>query len=218
LNIEGLSTETLFRFLKECFLKKYSDIFHLDEYRDQITEMDGFGDKSWNNLWDAIQKARTVSLSKYINALSIPMVGKGAAKLISSYCNGSFETFNKYFQDKQFDWTAIDGIGEITRQSINNFDDILTEGLADELNIVPDPTSNDNTLSGKVFCVTGKLENYTRESIIEAIENRGGKVASSVSAKTDYLITNTPDSNSSKNKKAKELGIKVITEKEFSEM
>lgn len=218
LNIEGLSSETLFRFLKHDFIKKYADIFHLDRYKEEIISMDGFGEKSWNNLWDAIQRAKTVTLSKYINSLGIPMVGKGAAKSISAYCQGDFKTFDKYFQNKQFNWNVIDGVGDTTCKSINGFADILTEGLSDELNIISDRSSKDNSLSGKVFCVTGKLENYTRESITETIENRGGKLSSSVSAKTDYLITNTPDSNSSKNQKAKELGIKVITEKEFSEM
>lgn len=218
MNIEGLSEATLIKFIERGFLRIYADIFCLSRYAEEIKAMDGFGEKSWDNLWSAIQKAKTVTLSHYINALGIPLVGKRAAKAISEFCDGNLEKFLICKSNKNFDWDVIPDFGEETKKAINEFNDDLTIGIEYFLNIIPDDIGKGNKFTGKIFCVTGKLENYTREEITREIEDQGGKVASSVTSKTDYLITNTPDSNSSKNKKAKELGIEVITEYEFINM
>lgn len=220
MNIDGLSEATIKKFYEKGWLRRYCDIYHLDDYKDEIMSMDGFGEKSWNKLWDSIEKSKNVKLSNYLVALSIPLVGTAAAKTISKYFNGDYNAFFKAARSN-FDFTQLEDFGNELNKTLYDWgnkisvsDVILSKHLnfeKGENNIVK---SND-FCAGKSFVITGKLENFTREGIKDFIEQHGGKVVGSVSSKCDYLINNDVNSASSKNKKAKELNIPIISEKEF---
>lgn len=220
MNIDGLSEATIKKFYEKGWLRRYCDIYHLDDYKDEIMTMDGFGEKSWSKLWDSIEKSKNVKLSNYLVALSIPLVGTAAAKTISKYFNGDYNAFFKAARSN-FDFTQLEDFGNELNKTLYDWgnkisvsDVILSKHLnfeKGENNIVK---SND-FCAGKSFVITGKLENFTREGIKDFIEQHGGKVVGSVSSKCDYLINNDVNSASSKNKKAKELNIPIISEKEF---
>jgi DNA ligase (NAD+) len=183
--------------------------------------LDGFGKKSVERLLNSIENSRNVKLENFIAALGIPNIGLSAAKTIANYCNGNiYEWFNLYFRD--FNWSNLDDFGITMAQSINdyfyyNISDV--ESLADEMNFVVEEKTTvvNSLLVGKNICVTGKLNNFTRDSINVAIESAGAKAVGSVSKTTDYLVTNEA-SGSSKYKKAVQLGIPIINEEEFMEM
>ena len=222
MNIDGLSEAILEVLISRGWVKDFKDIYRLFCYERDWERLDGFGEKSVTKILDAIEKSRNVSLANFICALSIDGVGKSASKTIADAFDGDFKAFYKAFKN-HYDWAELEDIGDKTASNIAKY---LTENeaeivdLASEMKFVM-PTKveiKENPFSGKNICCTGKLEHFTRDSINAKIIELGAKVASGVSAKTDYLITNTPNSGSSKNVNAKKFGTKIITEDEFLEM
>ena len=225
MNIDGLSDETLSKFIARGWLTCFSDIYNLKDYYIHMINMSGFGRKSIDKLIDSIEKSRSVELNRFIAALSIPGVGDSTAKDISKHCEYDFDTFVMRLIDK-YNWSVIDGIGEKTSQQINEWidDSCNREDFRKLLQtIIPvNLNTNDNTdqsLAGKNFVVTGDVTQFkNRKELQKFIESKGGKVIGSVTSKTNWLINNDVESTSSKNKKARELGIPIISEKEFLEM
>ena len=225
MNIDGLSEETLSKFIARGWLTCFSDIYKLKDYYIHMINMSGFGRKSIDKLLDSIEKSKSVELNRFIAALSIPGVGDSTAKDISKHCAYDFDTFVMRLIDK-YNWSVIDGIGEKTSQQINEWIDdsgnredfrkLLQTIIPVNLNEV---NSTDNTLAGKNFVITGDVIQFkNRKELQKFIESKGGKVTGSVTSKTNWLINNDVESTSSKNKKARELGIPIISEKEFLEM
>ena len=221
MNIDGLSEKTLETLISHGFLRNFNDIYHLSDHRQQLIQLDGFGQKSIDNLLKSIENSRNVKLENFIAALGIPNIGLSAAKTISKKFNGDhFEYINALASG--YDFTQLEDFGEIMNQSLHNWwkiKDPLVELLPMEMHFVLTEKQNiiENLFTDKIICVTGKLNYFTRDSINEKILSLGAKVASSVSKKTDYLITNE-SSGSSKYKKAVELNIPIITEEEFLKM
>ena len=225
MNIDGLSDETLSKFIARGWLTCFSDIYKLKDYYIHMINMSGFGRKSIDKLIDSIEKSRSVELNRFIAALSIPGVGDSTAKDISKHCEYDFDTFVLKLIDK-YNWSVIDGIGEKTNQQINEWID--DSGNREDFRkllqtIIPvNLNTNDNTdqsLAGKNFVITGDVTQFkNRKELQKFIESKGGKVTGSVTSKTNWLINNDVESTSSKNKKARGLGIPIISEKDFLEM
>lgn len=222
MNIDGLSQATLEKFIGHGYLQDFGDIFELDRYRDQIVEMEGFGEKSYENLWQSIQKARQTVLWRVIYGLGIPNIGLANAKMI---CKEFEYDVERILRATVEELTGIDGIGEVIGQSlVSYFDDKKNverlEHLMSHLELEkPELPKEEQKLAGLVFVITGSLEHFeNRSEMKNAIEALGGKVTGSVTKKTSYLINNDTASASSKNKKAAELGIPVISEEEFLAM
>lgn len=222
MNIEGLSEATLEVLINKEWIKSFKDIYYLYEHGREWGQLDGFGEKSVAKILDAIDRSRNVKLENFICALSIDGIGSSASKTISSHFNGDFEAFFRALMTN-YQWSSLTDFGEITARNIADFglkNATEIRELANEFTfILPEKIEiKENPFMNKAICVTGKLEHFTRDSINAKILELGAKVASGVSAKTDYLITNTPDSGSSKNVNAKKFGTKIITEKNFLEM
>lgn len=222
LNIDGLSEATLEKLIAKGFIHEFTDIFHLDRYRDEIIEMEGFGEKSYQKLAGSIEKARQTTLPRVVYALGIPGIGAANAKLLCRFFGHDIEQLRDADAE---DLAMIDGIGPVLAESIAGYfkDAGNRERLAallSELEIsMPEQTSGEQTLEGKVFVITGSVTHFAnRNEVKELIEAKGGKVTGSVTSKTDYLINNDVTSTSGKNKKAKELGIPVISEEDFLQM
>lgn len=222
MNIEGLSEATLEKFISLGFIKDFVDIYKLETYRDKITNLEGFGEKSYENIIASINASRECMLYALINALGIPGIGSANAKLL---CKAFDNDLDKLLSATVEDISAVEGMGEILATGIVNYmqDEKnlkLIDELRKELNfikIIVDESTQ--VLAGKTFVITGSLNNYVnRDELKSIIEEKGGKVSGSVSAKTTALINNDATSNSSKNKKAKELGVEIITEAQFEEM
>ena len=222
MDIRNLSEATLEFLIDKGWLYTFKDIYHLADYKNEWEHCEGFGKASVKKILDSIETSRNVKLGNFIAALGIEQIGSSASKTISNHFNGNFEAFYKALTT-QFDWSSLTDFGEITARNIVDYGvkhkDEIRE-LANEFNfILPEKIEiRENPFISTAICVTGKLEHFTRDSINTKILELGAKVASGVSAKTDYLITNTPDSGSSKNVNAKKFGTKIITEKEFLEM
>lgn len=219
MNIDGLSEATLEKFIDRGFIQEYADLFHLDRYREEITQMEGFGEKSYQNLIESIEQARNTTLPRLIYALGIANIGVANAKMLCKHFdydlermrNADVETLN-----------AVEGVGEIIAsayvsymQDADNLQKI--EKLVKELQIeVPKVDADSQTLTGFQFVITGSLSHFeNRNELKDLIEKKGGKVTGSVTGKTTCLINNDSTSNSAKNKKAKELQIPILTEEEF---
>ncbi len=220
MNIDGISDQILSRLISEGLVNNYADMFHLDRYKEQIINFDGFGEKSYQNMIDSIEKSRNVKLANFIYALGIPEIGFSRAKLICHNCNNDYDKVrNITFEEL----SSIDGIGEIIAQKwTDTFKDPMfleeIDGLSKEVKF-SDVVNKDLKLDGLTFVITGSINNFNnRDEMVEYIESFGGKVVSSVSSKLNYLINNDITSTSSKNQKAKELGIKIISEEELMEM
>ena len=221
-NIDGLSEKTLEALISRGFLHTFKDIYHLWEHYDELIQIDGLGSKSVTTLRKSIEKSRDIKLENFIAALGIPNVGLSAAKTISNYFNGNEEEFMIAYEN-DFDWTTLEDFGAVMSNSLNeylndNYDDVVE--LTGEFNFIIEEKAEviENPFNGKSVAVTGKLIHFTRDSINAKLESLGAKPASGVTAKTDYLINNDPTSNSSKNKKANELQVPILTEDEFLSM
>lgn len=219
MNIEGLSEATLEKFIDRGFIQEYSDLYHLARYQDEITQMEGFGEKSYGNLIQSIDASRKTTLPRVIYALGIANIGVANAKMLCKHFDYDFEKM-KHANVEEL--SAIEGVGEVIAAAFVDYmhrEDNLArmEHLWQELDIeVPKVDASAQTLTGKVFVITGSLEYYaSRNELKDIIEQKGGKVTGSVTSKTDCLINNNIASTSSKNKKAKELNIPIITEEQF---
>ena len=218
LNIEGLSEASLEKFIGRGFIHEFADIFKLSAHKAEIVEMEGFGEKSYENLIASIERARTTTLAKVIYSLGIPNVGLSGAKLI---CRRFGDEVDEVLGADEEALAAIDGIGAVIAGNFVKYFQNAGKRerfgrLLSELTLVKEETSGDQDLKGRVFVVTGSLNYFAnRNELKEQIEKRGGKVTGSVTGKTDYLINNDTASSSSKNKKAKELGIPIISEEDF---
>lgn len=239
MNLEGWSKKTIEKFVELGFITEYADFWHLDRHKDQIVAMDGFGERSYQKLVDAAEKARTTSFVSFIHALSISNVGKGQAKLIYNYFYDKMlndETVFDLFTNAlelDFDFSVIDGIGPIINESLKDWanknldwtSDSELGRLLEEISIIQEEKPSNDTsretskVHGRTFVITGKLNHYkNRDELKTLIESLGGKVTGSVTSKTDYLINNDISSTSGKNKKAKELSIPIISEEDFMKM
>lgn len=220
MNIDGLSEATLSRFIEEGFVSKFADLYHLDKFERSIIKMDGFGKKSYTKLIDSINKSRHVKLENLLVALSIPNIGKSAAKTISKHFNGDWLGFEEAL-DSNFDFSQLEDFGETMNRSLHEWWDNefpLEVGLLPELIVwfeKPVEVSQDDFINGKTFCVTGAFNTMKRTDLEKIITDRGGKLSGSVSKKTDFLLTNEANSGSSKAKKAAELGTPIMSEEEF---
>ena len=222
MDIDGLSEKTLELLISHGFLHTYRDIFHLSEHKNEITMLEGLGKKSVTNLLKSIEDARNIKLENFIAALGIPNIGLSAAKIISKHFQGDYSRFIEAWRDC-FAFAELNDFGVVMSESL---DDYLckyineVEALAEEMHFIIESNLSSNTnLNGKSFCVTGSLSYYAnRDALINAIEDNGGKYISSVSKKIDYLINNDKASTSGKNKKAIDLNIPIISEKDFISM
>lgn len=221
MNIEGLSENTLEKLIDEAIIKTPADIFRMGRWREHIVAMEGFGEKSFEKLTAAAEKAGHTTPARLLYALGIPNIGVANAKMIARACQNSWEDI------RDLDEAAlvkIEGIGDTMAKAYVDFfakadNRAMVEELMPLLDIDESFEESGSRLEGKSFVITGSLEHFeNRDACKEKIEELGGKTAGSVSARTDYLINNDIMSNSSKNKKAKELGVKIITETEFLEM
>lgn len=219
LNIDGLSEATLEKFLGRGYLHTFADLFYLEQYREEIVEMEGFGEKSYQNLADSIEKSRKTTLPRVIYGLGIANIGLANAKMI---CREYHDDLERMMQADVEELSLIDGIGEVIAgtfhdywQSEKNRENM--KKLLEELEIEQiEVDESALTLKGMVFVVTGSLMHFdSRSALKELIESKGGKVTGSVTGKTTCLINNDSASGSSKNKKAKELEVPIVTEEEF---
>ena len=221
LNIEGLSEQTLLKFIGLGYIKSFADIFRLENHRDEIVELDGFGKKSYDKLSSSIEKARHTVPARILVALGIPGVGVTTAAQIARACENKWAKISSLSYDELI---AINGIGEVMARDYESFfadehNKSVVLDLVGELDIDESYEKAGEALSGEIFVITGSLEHYkSRTELKKEIEAQGGKVAGSVSKNTSYLVTNNPESGSSKNKAAAELGVKIITEDEIRTM
>lgn len=222
MNIVGMSEETLRDLMNAGVVKSFSDIIKLPSSSYNLEVLDGWGSKKIEKLYDSIEKSMNVKLENFIYALGIPNVGLQTAKLISKYCSFQLDAFRLL---GWADLVRIDGIGDTIATSVSEWlsdqsnQNELDEMLAYGLTIVGEDRSVGSSLAGKIFCCTGAVYQFSsRNELKEYIESQGGKLTGSVSAKTNYLITNDTTSGSAKNKAAASLGIPVITEQEFIDM
>ena len=221
MNIDGLSEETLEKFIDAGYIKEFADIFHLDRHYEEIVATPGFGQKSYDNLMDSVEKARNVELSALIYSLGIPNIGSANAKLICKAFNNNIEKIRNASVEELIE---IDGIGEIMAEKFCQYfadeDNIKKlDNLLKEVNIAePEENTTPQNMDGLTFVITGSVEHFANRNELKLyIEKHGGKVTGSVSAKTNYLINNDAMSASSKNKKAKQLGVEIVTEEVFLE-
>lgn len=222
MNIEGLSEATLEKFIARGFIKDFTDIFHLDRYEEQIKSMEGFGTKSYDNLISRVENARKTTLPKVIYSLGIANIGLSNAKVI---CRAFDNDPEKIVYATMEQLNEISGIGDVIAKAfVEYFSDVshreLYENLLKEVEIPKEDIEVANNIFENMnFVVTGSVQHFAnRNAVKDVIEARGGKVTGSVTSKTSYLINNDVNSTSSKNKKARELGIPIISEEEFLSM
>ena len=208
--------------MNKGLLNELYDLFTLKDHMEEIIEMEGFGEKSFHNLVDAVERARKVTLPKFLYSLGIANVGLSNAKLICRYFEDDLDAIRNADAD---DFTVIDGIGPVIGDAVSGYFRLennrqTVDGLLQYVEIEKkQPEKIEKILDGKTFVITGSLEHYeNRKQLQEQIELLGGKATGSVTKKTDYLINNNKNSTSSKNKKAMELSIPIITEEEFMDM
>lgn len=219
MNIDGLSEATLEKLIDRGFIREYADLFHLEAYKEEISQMEGFGEKSCQNLLDSIEKARNTTLPRVIYGLGIANIGVANAKMLCRYFDYDF----KRMQEADVETlSAIDGVGEVIASAFMEYmqeeeNQQKIARLIKELHIeVPKTDAGSQTLTGLGFVITGSLNHFSsRNELKEIIEAMGGKVTGSVTGKTACLINNDVTSTSSKNKKAKDLGIPILSEDDF---
>ena len=222
LNIAGLSEATLEKFIGVGMIHEYADIFHLDRHQEEIVEMDGFGQKSYDNLIAAAEKASHTTLPRMVYGLGVAGIGLANAKMICRHFKNDFEAMRHATVEELVE---IDGIGEVLAQAWTAFfsdgkNNAIVDHLLAELTFEAEDEESsegaDEAFAGMNFVITGSLEHFkNRKELQELIERRGGKVTGSVTSKTNYLINNAVASSSSKNKKARELGVPILSEEEF---
>lgn len=218
MNIDGISDAILSRLIDENILNHPADLYHLDKYRDEIVNFDGFGEKSYQNLIDSIEKSRHVKLANFIYALGIPDIGFSRAKLI---CNHFHHDFNKITNLTYEELSSIDGVGDIiAKEWVDTFNNPIfikeLNALEKEITIPKTTTKTDGSLNNLTFVITGSLTHFSnRDELVEYIESHGGKVVKAISKKVNYLINNDITSTSTKNTEAKALNIPIISETDF---
>ncbi len=222
LNIDGLSEMTLEKFIGRGFIREFADIFELERYREEIVAMEGFGEKSYENLIAGIDKARKTTLPRLLYALGIPNVGVANAKML---CKAFDWDLDRIRRAETEELATIDGIGEVIGRSIADYfasekNAAVLDRLLKEVTVEkPKTDMAEQIFAGVNFVITGSVHHYANRNELKAlIEEKGGKVTGSVTSKTNYLINNDTESGSSKNKKAKELGIPIISEETFIKM
>lgn len=222
LNIDGLSEATLEKFIAAGFIHSYADMFHLDRHKEAIVSMEGFGEKSYENLMAAVKKASHTNLVRVVYGIGVAGIGLANAKML---CRSFGYDFEKMRHATAEELTAVDGIGAVLADAwiayfASEKNNEAVDGLLAELTIENEAENTEAAIfAGMTFVITGSVEHFAnRKELQAAIEARGGKATGSVTAKTTYLINNDVTSNSSKNKKAKELGIPIISEQDFLEM
>ena len=222
MNIDGLSEATLEKFIGKGFIHNLGDIFEIGKYKDEIVTMEGFGEKSFQNLMESLEKAKKTELPRVIYALGIPNIGLANAKMI---CKEFAYDMEKIRHLTEEELARVDGIGPVIAKSFVDY--FAKEGRQEKIDHLlshlklPEPpkTEAEQDMQGLTFVITGSVEHFANRNEVKAeIEKRGGKVTGSVTSKTSYLINNDTTSNSSKNKKARELGIPVLSEETFMEM
>ena len=221
MNIEGLSEATLEKFIEQGFIHEFADLFHLTDHRENIVDMEGFGEKSYQKLIDSIEVAKNTTLPRVIYALGIANIGVANAKMLCKHFDYDFEKLRSADVETL---SAVEGVGEVIATAFVEYmqDEAkkqIIDHLLQEIAIeVPKVDAESQTLSGMTFVITGSLIHYaSRNELKDEIEQRGGKVAGSVTGKTTCLINNDVTSTSSKNKKAKELNVPILSEEQFLE-
>lgn len=215
MNIEGLSEMTIEKLIARGVIKELADIFHVEKYKKEITEMEGFGEKSFANLKKSIEKARNTTVQRFLYSLGIPNIGTANARIIARHCHNSWQRVQNLSKEELM---TIDGIGEVMADAFVGFfanpaKAHIVEDLLKEIQLDEEFEAAGAAFEGLTFVITGSLNHYENRDALKAeIERQGGKVAGSVSAKTSFLINNDLLSQSGKNKKAKELGIRIIDE------
>ena len=215
MNIDGMSESTLEKLIGRGLIHEFADLFHISDHHDVIVGMEGFGELSFKNMCDAVEEARDVSPQAFLYSLGIPNFGRANAGLVCNYCRNDWNAIRSISKDEL---VTIDGVGDVMAQAYRTFfDDPENERIVDDLlkevRLEEGYEEASDELAGLTFVITGSLNNYpNRDSLKAEIEAKGGKVAGSVSAKTTALINNDITSNSGKNKKARDLGIPVISE------
>lgn len=226
LNVDNLSEATLEKFISLGWLDSIKSIYHLSDCKGKMYSLEGFGKKSVDKLLESIEKSRETTLDRFIYALSVPMIGKSASKDIAKHFKYNFEEFYHCFScGYGYFWNLkVDGIGVVASNNIQKFaitymDKVFELSKEFTFKIPSESNNAQNTLQGKTFVITGSLEKYSnRDELKSVIESYGGKVSGSVSAKTFALINNDIESSSSKNKKAKSLGVQIINEEQFMQL
>lgn len=218
MNIDGLSEATLEKFIARGFIHDFGDIFEIEKHREEIVSMDGFGEKSFENLMDSLDRAKKTTLPKVIYSLGIANIGLANAKVICRYFDYELEKIRNAGEEEV---SAIDGIGPVIAKNLveyfkNEENNKKLDHLLSHLEIEKEETGEEQIFAGMNFVITGSVEHFSNRSEAKAyIESLGGKVTGSVTGKTNYLINNDKNSGSSKNKKAKELGIPILSEEDF---
>lgn len=221
MNIDGMSEATIEKFISKGFLHELADLFKLNRYKDEIISMDGFGEKSYEKLVKAAETAKITTTAKFIYSLGIANIGLSNAKMVCKAFSNDLEKIRHASIDELVE---IDGVGEIIAESFVKFfanenNNHMVDDLLDIVTLEDEENDNANDMEGMNFVITGSVNHFSnRSEVKELIEGRGGRVTGSVTSKTKYLINNDSTSNSSKNKKAKELGVQIITEDEFIDM
>ena len=221
MNIDGLSEATLEKFIAMGFIHNLGDIFEIGKYKDQIVEMEGFGQKSFDNLMASLEKAKETTLAKVIYSLGIAGIGLANARVICRYFDDDIEKIRHADAEEI---NSIEGIGPVLAGSLADYfsseeNNKKLDHLLGHLHLIREETAGEQVFAGKTFVITGSVEHFANRSEAKAfIEARGGKVTGSVTKKTDYIINNDKTSGSSKNKKAQELGIPILSEEDFLEL
>lgn len=221
MNVDGLSEATLEKLIGKGFIHDFGDIFELGRYREEIVEMEGLGEKSYENLMASLERAKNTTLPRVLYSLGIPNIGLANAKVICRHFGYDLDQIREATEDEI---GGIDGIGPVIARNLAQFlgdqeNLVKLDHLIGHLNIEKPVEQEEGRLKGMIFVITGSLEHFeNRNQMKEAIEAQGGKVTGTVTSKTSYLINNDKASSSSKNKKAKSLGIPILSEEEFLEM
>lgn len=218
MNIDGLSEATLEKFIAKGYIHDFGDIFEIGQYREEITSMEGFGEKSFENLMDSLEKARETTLPRLIYSLGISNIGLANAKVICRYFDYDLDRIRKAEEEEI---SAIDGIGPVIARNLAEYfakedNNRKLDHLLGHVKIQVEEQTGEQIFAGMNFVVTGSVERFANRGEVKTfVESLGGKVTGSVTGKTNYLINNDKASNSSKNKKAKELGIPILSEEDF---